>query len=88
MSLPGCPWRVVRRFYIASSEGIVSCVWGWTARAPGPASACLHNLVVADILRMSVSSFVSTFAALYKPLSLFGTCRQCCKVLGRPKNTW
>jgi hypothetical protein len=67
---------------------MAGCVWGWAARAPGPASACPHNLVVADILRMSVSSFVSTFAALYKRLSLFGNCRHRCKVLERPKNTW
>ena len=40
-----------------------ACVWGWVARAPGPASACLHNPVVADILRLPVSTFVLAFAA-------------------------
>ena len=34
-----------------------ACVWSWAARAPGPASVCMHNPVVADILRMPVSTF-------------------------------
>ena len=49
-------------------------VWGgWVARASGPARACLYNLVVADIVRMSVSTFALTFTAFCKRTRLFGT---------------
>ena len=53
--------------------GLTACVGGWSARASGPARACLHNLVVADILRMSVSTFAFTFTVFCKRSSLFRT---------------
>ena len=66
--------------------GLAACGGGWAARAPGPACACLNNLVVADTLRMSVSTFAFTFTAFCKRSSLFGTCHRCCTALRRPKN--
>ena len=66
--------------------GLAACVGGWAARAPGPARACLNNLVVADIVRMFVSTFAFTFTAFCKRTSLFGTYHRCCTALRRPKN--
>ena len=65
---------------------LAACVGGWVARAPGPARACLNNLVVADIVRMSVSTFAFTFTAFCKRTSLFGTCHRRCTALRWPKN--
>jgi hypothetical protein len=50
-------------------------VWGWlkawATRAPGPASACLHNPVVADILRVPVTKFQRS-----RQSSHFGGCQK------------
>ena len=77
---------VLRHKMKEEGMSLAACVGGWVARAPDPARACLNNLVVADIVRMSVSTFALTFTAFCKRTSLFGTYHRCCTALRRPKN--
>jgi hypothetical protein len=46
-------------------RGSAEDVWGRAARAPGPAWACQTNLVVADIMRVLISTFPFSFIAVY-----------------------
>ena len=63
-----------RRIIGAGMRRTAECVWCRAARAPGPASACLHNPVVADILQMPVSTFASAFATFCMRSRHFGNC--------------